>query len=630
MAEGKYCVNVERFCEPCLCDHLEVSAVSFCILCTEYMCSDCTKSHRRNKVTRNHTTLEGDDLPNDSAVFVLMKKLTNCSDHPDVPLTFKCQDHKIFICTSCLVSKHRKCDNVSEISNSPDDNDETPTQESLVERIVKLKDKTASTISSKVHNIETIRSDETQIMQKQKQAVEEMHKYFRKLLEESKNETKIIAAREVKVLSDDIKALNILESKEKETNDLLLTTKEHGTKTECRIINKIVAEDIGHLESKVDESNTAGEVKLIFKENDVYKRIKSIGNTTKDIQRSYPSVDEMKKLTQAVKHSSDTFDESEKSPFSQSAKMKEMKGDIKAEQQRKPHRSFLERQMKETNLEYNIRVPSDEGQCQINRILILNDKTIVLSDTKNKNIKVFDINFSHIATYYLKYSPSDMCIISNYLLAVACRKRKKVLRIFVGEGQLTCDDEFCTKLYPVSLCTLEDKKIVILLTKTEKDDDEDDKANHSIQIRHSFNPFGRIIVTLDIFLSKRDATLKLVSPKRVEAAKQMPDCILIAERNILYCFQINECNLKEIWFVKSHSDVHIYNITDVVMDSKHNCYVCCNNSYRIIQVPATNYMKNKVLSQIPTHPLSMAIDENGCKIYICSEDSNFVRVYDFC
>ncbi|KAL4229874.1 hypothetical protein ACF0H5_010265 [Mactra antiquata] len=312
MSEGKVCFDGDIFCEPCSYDDLEVIAVSFCVICTEYFCSDCTKAHRKNKITRHHATLEGDDLPNDSGVFVLMKKLTNCSDHPDVPITFKCQDHNIFICTSCLVSKHRKCDNVSEISNLPEENDKTPNQESLVERIVKLNDKTASTISLKVDNIETIRSDEKQIMQKQTQAVDEMRKYLTKLLKKSKKETKRIAAREVNILSDDIKTLKTLELKEKETHDLLLTTKEHGTKIECSIINKIVAENIGHLESKIDESNAVGKVKLIFQGNGLYDKIKSIGNTTKAIQCSYPSVDEKTdKLTPAIKHSSDTIDESE-------------------------------------------------------------------------------------------------------------------------------------------------------------------------------------------------------------------------------------------------------------------------------------------------------------------------------
>ena len=100
-AEGK----VEAVCEMCSGG----TAVAFCRHCAEFMCSECTRSHRRMKVYANHTVSTLEDLRKGEAKDVLVKEAPppKCPEH-DEPMKIFCFDCNRLICRDCVLYDHRE------------------------------------------------------------------------------------------------------------------------------------------------------------------------------------------------------------------------------------------------------------------------------------------------------------------------------------------------------------------------------------------------------------------------------------------------------------------------------------------------------------------------------------------
>ena len=99
--EGK----VEAVCEMCSGG----KAVAFCRHCAEFMCSECTRSHRRMRVYANHTVSTLEDLRKDEAKDVLVKEAPppKCPKH-DEPMKIFCFDCNRLICRDGVLYDHRE------------------------------------------------------------------------------------------------------------------------------------------------------------------------------------------------------------------------------------------------------------------------------------------------------------------------------------------------------------------------------------------------------------------------------------------------------------------------------------------------------------------------------------------
>ncbi|KAH3807240.1 hypothetical protein DPMN_135575 [Dreissena polymorpha] len=107
-------------CQPCSFDDEEREASGFCVNCLEYICNDCSRDQRRNKITRDHVVLKGDEMPEDSTQFAKIKNLMKCPLHAENDISFECKDHGNLICVSCFTENHRKCEHVLDIAANED------------------------------------------------------------------------------------------------------------------------------------------------------------------------------------------------------------------------------------------------------------------------------------------------------------------------------------------------------------------------------------------------------------------------------------------------------------------------------------------------------------------------------
>ena len=99
--EGK----VEAACEQCG----EGTSVAFCRQCTEFICEDCARCHKKMKSFSSHEVTTLADLREGGSREIILKEapLPKCLEHDDVMKVF-CFDCNRLICRDCVLYDHRE------------------------------------------------------------------------------------------------------------------------------------------------------------------------------------------------------------------------------------------------------------------------------------------------------------------------------------------------------------------------------------------------------------------------------------------------------------------------------------------------------------------------------------------
>lgn len=106
-------IRDEKHCKICPDDKACKIASKFCIQCNKEICDDCEKIHDKFVDIRNHKIIQ---ISEKGAVTVLQGDLDECTVHRK-KIEFYCLDDKTLCCSSCAISKHRKCNEVAEIAD---------------------------------------------------------------------------------------------------------------------------------------------------------------------------------------------------------------------------------------------------------------------------------------------------------------------------------------------------------------------------------------------------------------------------------------------------------------------------------------------------------------------------------
>lgn len=116
---------------------LKLSA-SYCLNCNGTICVACADLHRKLRVFEKHVVhhFTDDGTP---------KK---CDKHEAKELEFFCEFHKIAVCSTCAVSEHRKCSNVTEIKEDIVKQTIQTKANEMDERVKLLQDKTSKIVEN--------------------------------------------------------------------------------------------------------------------------------------------------------------------------------------------------------------------------------------------------------------------------------------------------------------------------------------------------------------------------------------------------------------------------------------------------------------------------------------------------
>ena len=138
--------NVEAVCEMCS----GAKAEAFCRQCTEFICSECVRSHGKMKVFAGHNVVTLHDLKEGGTKVIRLKEdpLPMCKDHRE-HLKIFCYDCNCLICRDCIICDHAS--HVFEYVNKSAPRYKTTLKESLAS-LVKIQ----SNISAATREIEKV------------------------------------------------------------------------------------------------------------------------------------------------------------------------------------------------------------------------------------------------------------------------------------------------------------------------------------------------------------------------------------------------------------------------------------------------------------------------------------------
>ena len=95
-------------CESCT----ELPSTAFCQQCSEYICTECAKAHKKMRLFSSHKVVSIDSLrttvgksPADSLPVVCQE--VKCSKHKDEPLKLYCRDCHKLVCRDCILIDHK-------------------------------------------------------------------------------------------------------------------------------------------------------------------------------------------------------------------------------------------------------------------------------------------------------------------------------------------------------------------------------------------------------------------------------------------------------------------------------------------------------------------------------------------
>ncbi|XP_046584571.1 tripartite motif-containing protein 45-like [Haliotis rubra] len=99
-------------CSYCKEEGETTPATSWCSVCDDALCEQCTRMHQRIPSFRHHDVV---DLSGETKVKV--KRKVMCKVHKNKRIKYLCKDCKTAVCQTCCTIHHRKCDMVVEIES---------------------------------------------------------------------------------------------------------------------------------------------------------------------------------------------------------------------------------------------------------------------------------------------------------------------------------------------------------------------------------------------------------------------------------------------------------------------------------------------------------------------------------
>eukprot|EP00105_Crassostrea_gigas_P046220 XP_019930368.1 PREDICTED: tripartite motif-containing protein 2-like [Crassostrea gigas] len=114
--ENKFLTSVAGvrviLCKPCQGDGEEVKAKSWCKDCTEALCEDCTKYHKKCRPSRQHIVIS---ITEWSDISQVQDTLEICERHGGRKFEFFCRKHFLPCCSVCVTKHHNNCINFCQL-----------------------------------------------------------------------------------------------------------------------------------------------------------------------------------------------------------------------------------------------------------------------------------------------------------------------------------------------------------------------------------------------------------------------------------------------------------------------------------------------------------------------------------
>ncbi|XP_062593613.1 uncharacterized protein LOC134255110 [Saccostrea cucullata] len=156
-----------KVCEACQRFNEEEAASNYCLNCSEALCDNCTKCHRKSRASQDHKISPFDEIK-DTYLQEMSKPSTNitCFKHKDRPIELYCNDHEEPCCTMCCCTDHRKCESVETVEEKAEKVRCSGSVDALLQDIRKFKVKLSEVKVKQESNITEIEDNTDKMTEK--------------------------------------------------------------------------------------------------------------------------------------------------------------------------------------------------------------------------------------------------------------------------------------------------------------------------------------------------------------------------------------------------------------------------------------------------------------------------------
>ncbi|XP_052779317.1 uncharacterized protein LOC128216711 isoform X2 [Mya arenaria] len=479
------------YCQPCAEDGQKILPEAFCPVCKEFLCSNCARVHRNQKITKSHALQDKDSIPSSLREESADEKFTEtCRRHAQEFIKYYCLNHETLLCGHCLAEKaHRSC-NIERISQVAKRYKEGAEYNSLKTGLVQ----TATDIGKLSHDIQVIMKsvDEESLTN-----INELRKFRTEINQYlDKRENELLAEidqkkRTSKTLLDELKSkcTNMKSSIEKLKSELQAQD-ENGN--QLLIVGKRAIKELAGLQAALEDVSRRNEVPRykFHRDPETEKLIaseKTIGRLEEDESTSALGQQHRQQQTKQEQRQQETMQQHQKQmkAVSQNGESTAIAGQQEQQQQKEQQPRQLEtmqQQQKHVSPkalnqcradlsqsqfrklpDIPVKKAADTRECFLTSMTLQSRGRLLLADCHNCSVKLVDTTTNKMVSQVkLPGQPWDMCLLPGDRAAVTLPLKNKI-QFISTQGNVTLLDrvkvdgycygiDFCDDYLVVSFC----------------------------------------------------------------------------------------------------------------------------------------------------------------------------------
>ncbi|KAK3108753.1 hypothetical protein FSP39_014829 [Pinctada imbricata] len=188
----------KKLCTACERENETESAFSWCVNCSEALCNTCDRYHRKTKATKSHKLVNIDDHETNDIPLKFADVF--CTEHPEKRIKAYCNDHSAVCCMTCVMLKHRKCDNVGSIEDAAEEMKQSNEVKEFEDKLKDFKTSLEAFVQNRIDNLQNLDADIERI----KLEVDILFKELSEHLEELKTNIRLEIAKLEKEIKPEI------------------------------------------------------------------------------------------------------------------------------------------------------------------------------------------------------------------------------------------------------------------------------------------------------------------------------------------------------------------------------------------------------------------------------------------
>ena len=256
---------VDIQCDPCTFEGTVSEGIGYCTVCTEYLCSECLRVHKRSRATRGHKLLEGSELPKSRSQTASSGSIVLCELHQSHVNRY-CKTHHSPVCDICLKIEHRGCRDVVDLGQIAQREGGTDRVDSILTEIQSLTEQ-FKTLQNRVETTkQNIKKSKQDSYDRVKKFRRDINAHLDKLEQQICQEIDNVVDTETKAACENIKTIEAALKSMELARNRIEKAKQFGREHVFLTIQKVRPSLTNTEQVLIDARNNNSDVRISFVE----------------------------------------------------------------------------------------------------------------------------------------------------------------------------------------------------------------------------------------------------------------------------------------------------------------------------------------------------------------------------